>query len=198
MCAKKNIKFKIIDLSRELFNYHSWATTSLRKIASTLNISDGNLRYHYKTKEEIVLSLFTEMTAKMTEQIQQANREVNGLVSNFKTMFKIMYEYRFLFIESYLIKKTYPSYLVLFNELQEGRKLLFLYEFNRMKEEGILTKRFSSQQYEMFFEQLFIISDTWLHYLDSFELNYVEERIEYYANLCFSLFIPYLVHPSDY
>ena len=97
--------------SRALFNRYSWSGISLRKIASELEISDGNLRYHYKTKEKIVLELFSMMTQEMAIEIENRNEEASTLQRNSKNV-RIMYAYRFLFIESNSIKKSYPSYLL--------------------------------------------------------------------------------------
>lgn len=197
MCAKKNIKFDILETSRVLFNTYSWGKTSLRKIASELEISDGNLRYHFKTKERIVLELFYMMSNEMAALI--VNREsltrdnIDNLHLQFERIFKILYRYRFLIIEAYFIKRAYDSYLTLFNQLEKARKLLFIGEFNKLKEQGILSKDFSDRQYEMLFEQIFIISDSWIKYLESNDEPYVSEKIKHYANLCYGLLVPYMV-----
>lgn len=196
MCAKKTIKGDILEKARELFNRDSWAEVSLRKIAADLGVSDGNLRYHYRTKEEIVLQLFSAMTEEMALVIFEAEKELDQLSSNFKAMFRIMYKFRFLFLESYFIKQSYPSYAILFGQLQDSRQALFIDEFNRLKAEGQLSSAFSDQQYEMLFEQLFIISDSWLKYLLPEDSEQVEERIEHYAQLCYALLIPYMSSPS--
>lgn len=200
MCAKKNIKFEILETSRVLFNSYSWGKTSLRKIASELHISDGNLRYHFKTKEAIVLELFYKMSGEMAIIImnrQSYTREnIEELSWQFERIFMVMYKYRFLFIESYFIKKTYDSYLVLFNQLEESRRQLFMGEFKKLKEQGILSKHFSERQYEMLFDQIFLISDSWMKYLDSHEEPYVTEKIKHYSYLCYSLLVPYLVREN--
>lgn len=193
MCAKKNIKTEILDTSRTLFNHDSWGKTSLRTIASALNISDGNLRYHFKTKEEIVLALFSQMTDEMMAEIVNRSNNIAILSVQFERIFRIMYVYRFLFVESYFIKKSYDSYSILFSQLEEARKLLFIDEFNKLKEEGILSKKFSQEQYEMLYEQIFIISDSWMKYLESTEGLYITEKITHYAKICRGLLQPYMV-----
>lgn len=197
MCAKKNIKIEILETSRALFNSNSWGKTSLRKIASELNISDGNLRYHFKTKEAIVLELFYKMSGEMANiivnRINYTRENIEDLSLQFERIFKVMYKYRFLFIESYFIKKTYESYLVFFNQLEGSRRLLFMGEFNKLKEQGILSKHFSERQYELLFDQIFVISDSWLKYLDFHDEPYVTEKIKHYSYLCYALLVPYMV-----
>ena len=192
MCAKKNLKLEILTAARQMFNEHSWANTSLRGIADEMGISDGNLRYHYKTKEDIVISLFGFMAEDMVGIINQADRGIQDLTNNFREMFAIMYRYRFLFVESYFIKKEYPAYAILFTQLQESRRMLFMDEFNRLKEEGVLSGDFDEEQYEFLFEQLFVISDSWIKYIDTDDEGEILEKIDHYARLCFGLFVPYL------
>lgn len=192
MCAKKNVQVLISNQARELFNEQSWSSVSLRKIAAAVGMSDGNLRYHFKTKEELVLHLFSEMTAEMAVVIQNRGEDLGALSENFERMFRIMYRYRFLFVESHFIKKAYDSYAILFKQLEDSRRLLFITEFNVLKEQGVLASTFSEEQYETLFEQIFIISDSWMKYLESDADAYVDERIKHYADLCNALMIPYM------
>lgn len=193
MCAKKSIKADILDCARTLFNQESWSAVSLRRIASELKVSDGNLRYHYRTKEEIVLNLFTAMTTEMAVIIHESERSLDGLNRNFLKIFRIMYRYRFLFIESYFIRRSYESYAILFDQLQESRRDLFAEAFEELRDSGELSSAFSNEQYDKLFEQLFILSDNWIKYLDGDEADYVEAQITHYADLCQALLLPYVV-----
>ena len=49
---------KIISQAVEVFNRKGISKTTLRDIARELAISDGHLRYYFKTKEELVLATF--------------------------------------------------------------------------------------------------------------------------------------------
>lgn len=193
MCAKKNIKLEILQASRELFNHNSWSKTSIRKIAAKLNISDGNLRYHYKTKEEIVLDLFSEMTEEMMVEINKEESSNKNSALQFKPIFEIMYKYRFFFLESYFIKKEYESYVILFNQLEDSRRQLFIDKFNHFKTKGILSQDFSDEQYEMLFEQFFILTDSWIKYIITEDTNVINQKINHYSKLCHTLFVPYMV-----
>ncbi len=49
-----NTKQKILDTARGLFAEHGYNGVSMRDIAAALNISVGNLTYHFKKKEELI------------------------------------------------------------------------------------------------------------------------------------------------
>lgn len=59
--AKKYIKEEIINTARRLFNEHGYAGVSMRDIAAALGISVGNLTYHYRRKEELLLAVMAEI-----------------------------------------------------------------------------------------------------------------------------------------
>ena len=45
----------------------------------------------------------------------------------------------------------------------------------------------------MLFEQIFIISDSWIKYLEFNDEAYVTEKIKHYSYVCYALLIPYMV-----
>lgn len=49
-----NLKQDIMDTARQLFNKKGFHDTYMRDIAAALNISVGNLTYHYKKKEDLI------------------------------------------------------------------------------------------------------------------------------------------------
>ena len=51
-------KEKIIETSINLFNEKGCLNTSTRHIADELGISVGNLYYHFKNKEDILIDIF--------------------------------------------------------------------------------------------------------------------------------------------
>ena len=62
-------KEKIIETSINLFNEKGCLNTSTRHIADELGISIGNLYYHFKNKEEIVIEIYEIFSKKLSSQI---------------------------------------------------------------------------------------------------------------------------------
>ena len=54
---RKNLKIEIQTKASELFNQKGYKNTTMRDIASALNISLGNLTYHYHKKEDLMMQL---------------------------------------------------------------------------------------------------------------------------------------------
>jgi AcrR family transcriptional regulator len=192
MCAKKSTDQKILDTALWLFNQHHCSQVSLRSIASEMGISDGNLRYHFQTKETIILALFQRMLALMNVEIFDATApSLLALKNGIDKVFDIMISFRFFFDESVYLRETFPNYSILLNQLQQSRKAVFMDVFDALIQQKEF-KGYSNEQYEMLFEQLFIISDNWLSYvpLQTSALE-LQEAKEHYVNVAFSLFTPY-------
>ncbi|MDN3058584.1 MULTISPECIES: TetR/AcrR family transcriptional regulator [Streptomyces] len=60
---------RIQDVALELFAAQGYEKTSLREIAEHLEVTKAALYYHFKTKEDIVLSLFQDLGRPLDELI---------------------------------------------------------------------------------------------------------------------------------
>ncbi|MBM9620144.1 TetR/AcrR family transcriptional regulator [Streptomyces zhihengii] len=58
---------RIQDVALELFAEQGYEKTSLREIAEALGVTKAALYYHFRTKEDIVISLFRDLTRPMDE-----------------------------------------------------------------------------------------------------------------------------------
>ena len=57
-----NTRQRIQDVALELFAEQGYEKTSLREIAERLDVTKAALYYHFKTKEDILISLFEDLT----------------------------------------------------------------------------------------------------------------------------------------
>lgn len=60
---------KIQKVAVELFAEHGYDKTSLREIAERLDVTKAALYYHFKTKEDIVVSVFDDLIAEVDDII---------------------------------------------------------------------------------------------------------------------------------
>lgn len=195
---KANTRDKILETAVEVFNERGCSVTSLRTLASKLSISDGNLRYYFATKEDLILTLFTEMNERMLVLYEQYMDTENMTLQQYRNSlydnYLIMYEYRFMFIESVYLLKNFEQYQILYTQLQSSRKDLFLEIFNSLINKGVLENSFSSKNYSDLFEHIFIFSDNWIKYheLNKEEGLPIETTVNHYVDLCVALIFPYM------
>jgi AcrR family transcriptional regulator len=61
---------RIQDVALELFSAQGYEKTSLREIAERLEVTKAALYYHFKTKEDILISIFEDLTRPLDELIK--------------------------------------------------------------------------------------------------------------------------------
>ncbi|WP_405817798.1 TetR/AcrR family transcriptional regulator [Streptomyces sp. NBC_01390] len=70
---------RIQDVALELFAEQGYEKTSLREIAERLDVTKAALYYHFKTKEEIIVSLFEDLTKPIEELIEWGRQQPHTL-----------------------------------------------------------------------------------------------------------------------
>ncbi|MGW7440263.1 TetR/AcrR family transcriptional regulator [Streptomyces sp. NPDC054849] len=70
---------RIQDVALELFAEQGYEKTSLREIAERLGVTKAALYYHFKTKEDIIISIFEDVTRPIDELIAWAEQQPRTL-----------------------------------------------------------------------------------------------------------------------
>ncbi|HFA8583134.1 TPA: TetR/AcrR family transcriptional regulator [Neisseria gonorrhoeae] len=97
--AKTNTYTRIIDASLALFNEEGERNISTNHIAAHLGISPGNLYYHFRNKDEIIVQLFKRYSEALLEYLNEAvlPSDVEDSINYMAGIYDVMWEYRFLF-----------------------------------------------------------------------------------------------------
>ncbi|MFJ9869420.1 TetR/AcrR family transcriptional regulator [Streptomyces sp. NPDC101165] len=74
-----NTRQRIQDVALELFAEQGYEKTSLREIAEHLDVTKAALYYHFKTKEEIIVSLFEDLTQPIQDLIEWGRNQPHTL-----------------------------------------------------------------------------------------------------------------------
>ncbi|MFH9088618.1 MULTISPECIES: TetR/AcrR family transcriptional regulator [unclassified Streptomyces] len=74
-----NTRQRIQDVALELFAEQGYEKTSLREIAERLDVTKAALYYHFKTKEEIIVSLFADLTKPIEDLIEWGGQQPHTL-----------------------------------------------------------------------------------------------------------------------
>jgi AcrR family transcriptional regulator len=91
---------RILATSLELFNAHGEANVTTGHIADELNISPGNLYYHFRNKDEIIHHLFADFEKAIDVAPAEASDAGGSLEDAWlylHLMFERIWEYRFLY-----------------------------------------------------------------------------------------------------
>lgn len=96
---------KILSISRTAFNKKGYAAVTLQDLSQHLNMSRGNLTYHFKTKDLILEAIADEMWAKM-EQERSKSRSLpsfENLHNEVQLYYQIQKEYSFIFLDIHVL-----------------------------------------------------------------------------------------------
>jgi AcrR family transcriptional regulator len=90
---------RILEVTLELFNRFGEPNVSTTLISAELNISPGNLYYHYPAKDELINSLFDRYERALGELLQAADsvRNIEDAWLFFHMLFELIWQYRFLY-----------------------------------------------------------------------------------------------------
>lgn len=91
---------KIVYAALELFNQHGERNITTNHIADYIEISPGNLYYHFRNKQEIVREIFGLYSAELLERftpIQGSQESLTMLKSYLDSIFTLMWKYRFFY-----------------------------------------------------------------------------------------------------
>jgi AcrR family transcriptional regulator len=90
---------RILEVTLELFNRFGEPNVSTTLISAELNISPGNLYYHYPAKDELINSLFDRYEKALNELLQAAEsvRNIEDAWLFFHMLFELIWQYRFLY-----------------------------------------------------------------------------------------------------
>lgn len=146
--SKKKIKKYALDL----FNEKDTFSITTNHIALCAKISTGNLYYHYKNKEDIIIDIYEEMieefeSLKSFEKILNSQNPLEELSKMYDLYLDIFWDYRFLMRDSSVLLSTLPKFKEIFIQRQNLRieqiKTLIEYFiskeiFRQMSEDEIL------------------------------------------------------------
>lgn len=154
----KTTKTKILETSLKLFNKKGCMNTSTRHIAEELNISVGNLYYHFKNKESILIDLFLEYIEFIFEEMinQDYEKDEIFLLKSFlEKCLEADTKYRFVHQELNLLMNSFPKFKeVMQVELKKEIELITKLIIHQIKHGYI--KEMKEE------EVLFFVSNSWM------------------------------------
>lgn len=91
---------RILEIALVMFNSHGEPNVTTNHIADELEISPGNLYYHFRNKDDIVEQLFAAYETRMDEALQVPQERLPNLEDiwmQLHRVFECMWDYRFLY-----------------------------------------------------------------------------------------------------
>ncbi len=184
-------KERILLTSIELFNRSGVVAVTTNHIAKAMNISPGNLYFHYDNKEEILEELFTRMT-KDTYEVWRSRRTKKVTPLEFINQnFELYWRYRFFHREMYALRRRDPELAKMWRaHIQKMMKLMVIL-YRHWVKEGKMVKINDVTEMQYIAESLLAMATTFLQFFESAEKAPGKRSIDRGRHHVARLLLPY-------
>ncbi|MDP5071826.1 MAG: TetR/AcrR family transcriptional regulator, partial [Congregibacter sp.] len=161
---------RILDSSLRLFNEEGEAHATTLDIAAELDISPGNLYYHFKGKDQIIAELFEQFQLALGQTLnaplEQPLHEHKGRIEdNWYYLYVVLeelYQYRFLYHNLDDLMRRYPKLLRGFRRILAQKRAALKAIISSLFEQSKTT--LSTVQMDALVENMTLQLTYWLNY----------------------------------
>lgn len=188
-------KRRILDTAKELLNAQGLAAVSQRTIAEALQISPGNLTYHFKKKSDIIEALYFELVACIDQAIAGltiGEELLLGLYGLTQKMMEYFFDYRFIMLDFIQIMREYPTIRAHYTELLKLREIQLSHFFEVLIATGLMRPPSLEKEYENLIRRQVILGDFWLASAEIKEEKLTLQQVDEYLVMMRQMIYPYL------
>lgn len=172
--TKVKTRDRILIASLQLFNSFGEPNVTTLLISDELEISPGNLYYHFKSKGVIVAELFGQYEAELLDLLAVPDDVTISLDDNnifLHLLFEAVARYRFLYQDLVNVLSRYDSLQNRFRRLLKKKSRAFYTICQSLQAQGVMT--ISDDELDALCEQLTLTTCYWSSY-DS--LSHLDDR----------------------
>ena len=191
----KKTKEIILDTSLELFNSLGLSKVTLRTIANKMEISQGNLNYHFKKREDIIETLYFQLVQNIDSRMSSIKEPKNPfqlLVSISQSIMFNFYEYRFFLLDFVQIMRENEKIKTHYSELSTHREQQFLMIFQLLIENDLMRKEILLNEYKNLYKRFQMLSEFWISDVEIHNSKTTKKVIPIYSEILTQAIFPYL------
>jgi AcrR family transcriptional regulator len=187
---------RILDATLVLFNDRGPDRVTTAEIARTVGINEGNLYYHFKTKEALLQALFKRLEADATAFMADAGSNTAtepGVFSGFmRRWFSIVWDHRYIFRDLPGIIGIAPTLREPSRDLSAAMRLVVDRALRQMTDAKLI--EVPDEETPPLLANVWIVSTYWAVYLSLQEgiEELRQEHLDWGLKQVASLFRPYL------
>lgn len=161
--APLSTKQKILNASIQLFNDHGIANVRLQQIANHIDISVGNLTYHFKNKEAIIEAIYEGLSEDLSK-ILSTYRIFPNLMdfdNQLSQYYQFAQQYPFYFMDSLEIVRFYPQIHAQQHALTQKMTIQIRKRFDYNQQRGILIEEPEPETYNHLANTIWMLISFW-------------------------------------
>lgn len=189
---------RITNKAIELFNEHGTKAISTNRIADECEVSRGNLYYHFRTKEEIIKTIFQQINKEIEESWYDDHRypTMERMHLMFSRQMRLIWNYRFFYRELAALLQKDERLKILFMAMRRKRVKEVAWFFSEMVKAGFIELPAHSNKLDSLLLVTWLISDHWVPYLDMNDMNFNKNNIQKGFDLIFQILDPYFTEKA--
>lgn len=187
---------RILDAALVLFNERGPDHVTTAEIARAVEINEGNLYYHFRTKEALFLALFARFEADalaIVGKIDGADEAAAATYAGFlRLWFSLVWDYRFLFRDLVGLISSAPALVEPVRTISAAMRLAVGDIVARMEKAGLAV--IPEEERSAVLTNLWIVSTYWAAYLNLQEgiTEFGSQQLDWGLEQISNLFRPYL------
>jgi|SRR5512139_1804638 AcrR family transcriptional regulator len=153
---------RILEAALAMFNADGSHAVSTRHIAAKLEISPGNLYYHFANKEEIVLRLYERIEAQLMATLAPRGdrpQSFEAILQYLDDIFGHLWEFRFFYCDVNALLREVPGLKERYRDLAERVRTRSRAIFDSMVESGWMDA--SPEQLDLLTTNAWIVLTQW-------------------------------------
>ena len=177
--APRRTRERILETSLRLFNEFGEPNITTTIIAEDLNISPGNLYYHFRNKDDIVDSIFVQFDGEINRMLAvPADRRptIEDVWLYLHLMFELVWRYRFFYRDLSDLLSRNRKLELQFKQIYMHKMLVARQLCDGLRGDGALDA--SDQEIEALSSNMVVVASYWLSY--EYVLNprkYTEQQV---------------------
>lgn len=184
----------ILKVALELFNEHRSASVSTNRIAEACEISKGNLNYHFRTKQDIILALFADITVEMNRAWYEDHRNptMEHMAFMFVRQLRLIWRYRFFYREIIPLLRESKLLRRRFNEVRVRRVAEVKRFMKGLIAAGLFRADYTDEQLDLLITSTWVLSDHWLNHIETTGQEVDEAAFRLGYDILVNMVTPYL------
>lgn len=179
--TQKTTRDRILDTALALFNQQGTGAVSTNHIAAEMEISPGNLYYHFRDKAEIIRELVNRWLSSYDQlwlDMPEAGREMDRLIDYIRRSIELGWELRFYLRELLPLIQADDELKRRHLDAHQRRQAANSELMDSLVEAGLLESPKNRTQFEDMFRSVWILSHFWVADYDLLPGGYIESALD--------------------
>ena len=191
----KPVKTRILNTALHLFNEYGSDAISIRDLAEKLDMSPGNLCYHYKNTDALIHALYFRLSDTSDARFVNHNEHSSTMQAFLELMndtYVLIDEYRFIFLDIVRIIRRSPEIHVHYLQLLERRKLQMRALITQLIVDGFVNETILQEEHTGITDVAIILGDYWLSHAQLTGMQNNPDKIKHYLKINSTPLLPFL------